>query len=75
MINKAKQQKLSEADLDSFKTLSDPFFAIACNSFAQPPNANVLFVFLCLGGYAGKEERPAVDMKNVADESVKGEDW
>lgn len=35
MAHKAQQQKLSEADLDSLKTLSNPFFANACDSIAR----------------------------------------
>ncbi|MDE6768219.1 MAG: TlpA family protein disulfide reductase, partial [Muribaculaceae bacterium] len=35
MAHKAQEQKLSEADLDSLKTLSNPFFANACDSIAR----------------------------------------
>lgn len=35
MSEKAKKQTLTEADLDSLKTLSNPFFAVACDSILQ----------------------------------------
>lgn len=35
MALKARKQNLSEADLDSLRTLSNPFFAIACDSLAK----------------------------------------
>ncbi len=35
MVDKAKNQKLEQADIDTLKSLSDPFFAAACDSIQQ----------------------------------------